>query len=351
MDLFEYLEDLEKDAKEAMEWFAAEYKYLNKLMNDLWEISSDKEISEEKKDYRKARRILKYINRCELKGEEATEKVEKELKKYPQLANLGQQIEMSSRTLLKSFSLYAGDFKKELVRLLIDIRKKEKYEKAGEIEKAKQAEIALKKVVEEIGSQIRNLINWTYRLEASLKQLGKKLQKVGSGEEVSVFKFTDLQGNAFIVRKPHRTTGILEYTPKGAALYGLLKGIAYKVANILFPENSIKLIKIKANGILLFKYHELTYNPREHFSKAIEIRKKFEDAGIYPGSAFDFYINNQGKVVFYDLNIIDVEKLSRYIKQAKISYFARSQLQKLIEEHSTIQRRRKEEGEEPKAII
>jgi predicted metal-dependent phosphoesterase TrpH len=168
MDL---LENLEKETKEAIEWFAAESKYLNKLKKDLEEIEKETETKIEKKASRKARRALRYVSRCEGKGERAAEEVIKELKKHPNLAQLEKELEVETGQLLKSFSFYAGDFHDKLKNLMREIALKRRVEKSGLKEKAAVEESKINALASEIEKNVDILIKWIAGLEVSLKKV------------------------------------------------------------------------------------------------------------------------------------------------------------------------------------
>ncbi|MBD3355217.1 hypothetical protein GF361_04500 [Candidatus Woesearchaeota archaeon] len=177
--------DLEGDTIDAIKWVAAEYKYLTKLKEDLEKIGKDASIDDEKKDYKKAWRALRYIGRSQRKAEREVKEVEEELKSvvkdYPQLIDVEKEIEIEEKELLKAFSLYSGSFKEELSELLLAIKKQEKLPQG-----------AVKKKVDEIEQHVDVLIKWVGALQASLKKesmtiaqlkkLKEKLQKAQQEE-------------------------------------------------------------------------------------------------------------------------------------------------------------------------
>ena len=63
--------DLKKHTRKAINWFAAEYNYLETLKNGLEDIKKQKDISKEKKAYRRVRRALLYVRRAERRSEQA----------------------------------------------------------------------------------------------------------------------------------------------------------------------------------------------------------------------------------------------------------------------------------------
>jgi len=171
MHIFGIEGDLSSELKEAIEWFAAESKYLNKLKKDLEEIEKKTETKIEKKASRKAKRALRYVSRCEGKGERAAEKVIEELKKHPNLAQLEKELEVETGQLLKSFSFYAGDFHDKLKNLMREIALKRRVEKSGLKEKAAVEESKINALASEIEKNVDILIKWIAGLEVSLKKV------------------------------------------------------------------------------------------------------------------------------------------------------------------------------------
>jgi hypothetical protein len=168
-----WFHDLNSDVQNAIKWFAAEFKYLKELKEELEKLKRDTTPSEQEKDYKRIRHTWYYIGRCERRAERKVQVVIEDLKKAiqtnPNLVTLEKQIEISSEKLLKAFSFYTGDFKNKLVNILVDIKIRK--EKSGD--KAQAAEMSMKQLATEAEQYIDTLIVWVGGLEASLEQLGK----------------------------------------------------------------------------------------------------------------------------------------------------------------------------------
>jgi len=158
--------DLDKDTQNAIKWFAAEFKYLKELKEDLEKLKKDSSISDQERDYKKIRHAWYYIGRCERRAERKIELVIRDLKRLietnPNLVTLEKQIEISSEKLLKAFSFYTGDFKKKLVNILVDLRIKNR---------SRESELDMKKTASEAEQYVDSLIVWVGGLEVSLKNI------------------------------------------------------------------------------------------------------------------------------------------------------------------------------------
>ena len=114
-----WFHDLNSDTQNAIKWFAAEFKYLKQLRDDLERIKRDTSVSEQERDYKRIRHIQYYIGRCERRAEKNVERTIEDLKQAiqqnPSLVTLEKQIEISSEKLLKAFSFYTGVFEKKFI--------------------------------------------------------------------------------------------------------------------------------------------------------------------------------------------------------------------------------------------
>ncbi|MBU0460551.1 MAG: hypothetical protein KJ771_07130 [Nanoarchaeota archaeon] len=176
----ELFANLETDSQDALKWIAAEFNYLNELKTSFKSINSNEDISKEKKACRKAVEIFRYVARCERKANRELDKViqdlEKVIKLFPQLVNFENQIKINKNKLLKAFSFYSGDFKKELRKLTIDIAIIES-KKRG----AKKVEDEVKFIVDEIEKSIDDLLKWLDALVINLKEVISFERKISKG--------------------------------------------------------------------------------------------------------------------------------------------------------------------------
>jgi 3',5'-nucleoside bisphosphate phosphatase len=169
------LDKLGGDAEKAIEWFAAEYKYLKDLKEDLEDIRKQEDVSKEKKGFEKAKKALYYVRKSERRSERAIVHVIKDLKsafkKYPDLVHLENQIEVSSKQLLKAFSFYAGDFRSKLDKINENIDARKKWLKQGKLREAARVETEIRRLAESAEEYVDTLITWVTGLEASLKRV------------------------------------------------------------------------------------------------------------------------------------------------------------------------------------
>ena len=102
-----------KETNEAVSWIAAEYKFLQKLKDDIDAIAAAR-TTNSAKALRQAKRALRYLNRCEGKAEQHIERLKKGIKVYPELATLGGSLDIAENQLIKAFSFYRGSFRQAL---------------------------------------------------------------------------------------------------------------------------------------------------------------------------------------------------------------------------------------------
>lgn len=180
--------ELKKDIKEAVSWFAAEYKFLTELKQDIVDIEKKTDVSDEEKAYKKARRALRYVLRSERRGEKIVEDFLEELKQavkeYPELAKLGKGISISSDKLLKAFSLYTGEFRKKLSDLITSIGVKKHYAKLGSVENIEAEEEKIKAIAKEIEKNIDALIKWLDALSIDFKRTQRILKRIQVNKQI-----------------------------------------------------------------------------------------------------------------------------------------------------------------------
>lgn len=165
---------LSDDAKLAIKWIAAEYNYLAELKDDIVVIEKEEDLAEEEKAAKKAKRALKYVGFTERKTHKDVIEVIEDLKeviaRYPQLASLEKEIEVSSEQLLKAFSLYAGELRDKLNELSTQLELLEREKKKQKAEIIRQEILENARNLEE---HLDVLIKWTQGLEASLEKVEK----------------------------------------------------------------------------------------------------------------------------------------------------------------------------------
>ena len=117
------LDKLDKDAKKAVEWLAAEFEYAEKLIAELEEINRETDSKKAEKDAKKAISIFTWIGRGERRSDREEQKVISGLKKLGELLpselrgkdeELVRQLSVAEGMLVKFASRYAGEIKREL---------------------------------------------------------------------------------------------------------------------------------------------------------------------------------------------------------------------------------------------
>ena len=202
MDLFK---EMDKDARKAIEWVAAEYKYLKDVKIDLEYLEwPSKKKSDEEKAYRKLSRASRYASLCERRSEKKIEILIEDLKKavhtYPWLRKLESDIEIPAAKLVAAFSFYTGDFRKKIKAL----RKKFLEQKNASGKSAEIRDAELKAAAKEIEGYIDTLIEWVRGLEISLMKLRSK--KFSLLEKAKSFHGSRLERE--IIAKFHELNGL-----------------------------------------------------------------------------------------------------------------------------------------------
>ncbi|MBS3123341.1 N-acetylmuramoyl-L-alanine amidase [Candidatus Woesearchaeota archaeon] len=156
-----------KEALKAVQWIAGEYGYLQDLYSDLQLI--EREEVHDFKYYSKARRLFRYIARCESKADRHVKIVIEQAKTHPELVALTQRTEIAEDHLVKAFSLYSGLFRSELKTLLNYLRYK-KYLDKQRNKNLQAIRINLKQLVEKMEVQVKTLLTWTEGLQVCLRE-------------------------------------------------------------------------------------------------------------------------------------------------------------------------------------
>ena len=176
---------LDKDLVLAIDWAAAEYKYVVNLKDELAEVKG------QKSKLRKAIKILRYIGRAERRAFRYEEVAEKGLKEILQdlsthlghdfsskhavidaMRNVIKEIDIEHDTLLKYASRYEGVLAGELeeAKLKASLEKKEP-------DKAEQIHASLLQLIDHVQEQISEIEKWVRALEASLQKAREILKQ------------------------------------------------------------------------------------------------------------------------------------------------------------------------------
>lgn len=177
---------LDKDLVLAIDWAAAEYKYVVNLKDELAEVKG------QKSKLRKAIKILRYIGRAERRAFRYEEVAEKGLKEILQdlsthlghdfsskhavidaMRNVIKEIDIEHDTLLKYASRYEGVLAGELeeAKLKASLEKKEP-------DKAEQIHASLLQLIDHVQEQISEIEKWVRALEASLQKAREILKQL-----------------------------------------------------------------------------------------------------------------------------------------------------------------------------
>jgi hypothetical protein len=163
-----WFHSLDSDTQDAIKLFLGEFKYVKELKDSLDKIKNDTSISEQERDYTNLRKAWRYVKRFERRGENCVERIIEELKKEipanSVFVDVEKQIETSYEQLIKALSLYSGDFKNKLVFLALQIKIKSSLSD----EKALQAELDIKKTIQEIETYANILMTWITDVEKEL---------------------------------------------------------------------------------------------------------------------------------------------------------------------------------------
>lgn len=250
------IEELEEETQKAINWIAAEYKYLTKLNEDLRNIEESTDKNEQEKMYKKAWRALRYVSRSQRKAARELFDVEEGLKKlvngHPELIKTEKDIEIFSNQLTKAFSLYAGKFKKKLATIILTIHKKEEINQDE-----------FKELVKSVEEDVENLIELVRGLEVSLKEAKRVEEEI---EKSPNDMLKDINANP----------EYKEYLEKGLEELGDIFTFA-----TLDNEKKIKTVLNQGVG------------------------KSFQEKGIIYGNFYTFFIKTPGGDFFGLLEIKD----------------------------------------------
>ncbi|MCK4589604.1 MAG: hypothetical protein KAT77_04115 [Nanoarchaeota archaeon] len=176
---------LTNEIKHALNWLAAEFKFLKKLDEDLGNIGKEK-LEQQEKDLKKDRRVVRYIGRAERRVEgdikEITQELEtakKETLTQEKFDDLLKEIEVPAHQLLKEGSLYVGNLRKQLNTILIDVQLGIKYPK-------KELRAIVQKKIDDLESEAQDIEKWIAALDAALK----KAASIFDGENIAKALFT-----------------------------------------------------------------------------------------------------------------------------------------------------------------
>jgi hypothetical protein len=188
---------IDTDLSLAIEWIAAEYKYVTELKEELALIEREKKPSEEIKEINKAISIFCYIGGAEKRAHAFETRVNKDLKQiYAELSEhldfdltlkhdllkrlrkLSEKLNVGEYILVGQASAYRGAIKKELDEVKAKIYFKKQYGEHNH----------LFSEIDKIKKQVADIETWLEGLEATLQDAKKFLEDLKKSEKEAISK-------------------------------------------------------------------------------------------------------------------------------------------------------------------
>jgi hypothetical protein len=215
--MFKKGKKLNKDLVLAIDWAAAEYKYVEELYEQLEEIEKEKDADQKK--LRKAVHLVHYISRAERRADrfeerfrekfeetyqEEIEKVHQQMEEHleedlhlKQIINsireIAKELEVEHAHLVKYASFYDGLLEEELDKATIEAKLEEKIRKDNP-EKAEKIHTAFLQLIKQIEEQVEDVEKWIRALEASLKKAQKVIKELPEEDK----KHLEIDGMAIL---------------------------------------------------------------------------------------------------------------------------------------------------------
>lgn len=175
-----------KDVAHAIEWLAAEFKYLKILHQALAGIEN-KNLDEQEKELRKDLRVIRYIGRAESRVEKDIEDVLDDLEKAKSseipsddFNNLIKEIKIPANKLVSEGSRYVGVLRNQLKSIITNTKVAEKYP-----DEAYRQQIV--REIQRLETEIADLETWLAALDAGLKKaismVGDESKKLNNFDE------------------------------------------------------------------------------------------------------------------------------------------------------------------------
>ena len=192
---------LRKELLRAVEWTAAEYKFIKSLQDELEEIKQEKDTGKEVQEISRAVSLLDHIGRAERRAAKFEQRAERKLRDYSEhldiyftaqqelngeIQKVLQQTTIEHDALINYASRYEGLLRQELTKAEAEIQLQADIE-AENPQKAALIHVAVLQLVERVQQQVQDAEKWVAALEASLKkaqeifQRGKNLSMTGEG--------------------------------------------------------------------------------------------------------------------------------------------------------------------------
>ncbi|MEK6969557.1 MAG: hypothetical protein AABW48_03970, partial [Nanoarchaeota archaeon] len=193
---------LSKDLVLAIDWAAAEYKYLKELQAELKEIGLGEEPLQK---LRKASKILHYVSRAERRADQFEEMVRKKIEAIYEeleehlreqfdlrdlinaLRDLTKELDIERAHLVNYASFYDSKLAEELDKAAAETKLEEKI-KADNPQKAQQIHTLFLQIVGQIEYQVKDAERWVAALETSLKKAQNLLKKLPDEDKAYLLK-------------------------------------------------------------------------------------------------------------------------------------------------------------------
>ena len=181
--MVEELDRLDKHARNAIKWIAAEFKYTNDLHEFLEKVKNEG-AEEALRDVKKAFRALRYVGRAERRADRSETAVLEDLKALEEILpqnlkhvdeKLIEELDIGKKKLIELASIFTGKLRGELKDIREEESVLEHYEKKDNIPEAKLEAIKreLTQLVDEAEGEVEELIKWIGETEAVLEKIEK----------------------------------------------------------------------------------------------------------------------------------------------------------------------------------
>ena len=200
------VEKVAKNLNLAVAWAAAEFKYVQELINELEVIEKERDPEKEKKEVRRAIICLRYVSLAERRAATFEEKVKEDLEKiygnlslclgdhhdfvknhynlFEEIRKILKELEIEHNVLVEYASRYEGLLSQELtmaeaeIQLLADIASSHDEQKAAAVNRE------LQRLLTKITNQVKQIETWIEGLQASLIK-AKQIFAMTNGREGS----------------------------------------------------------------------------------------------------------------------------------------------------------------------
>jgi hypothetical protein len=192
---------LSKDLILAIDWAAAEYKYLEEFKEELKVVEQDKDIKNKLKDIKKASKLLHYVSKAERRAYHFEKNVGKRVFELLEEKDLSpdliegfhvflKQVKIEEEQLVVFASWYSGELEKELDKEKTLLETKELLEEYYSEDKSKAERLhqELQQTIKHIEESIGDAEDWIRGLAVTLKKGKELLNKLPNDDKKYVFE-------------------------------------------------------------------------------------------------------------------------------------------------------------------